>query len=150
MKKSLTIIMVIGVIGILLMMMLMQSFMTRMTGSDVLPRLRDDLALRHSAVLEDEATLKVTHRQSEERENRKRWIVIEFRPTEQLAKSLVSLQRRMRMMARQVYSDPALEKRYDHVVVLADTGREVVEVRVTREDALSPSRIPEPTGPRRR
>jgi len=149
-KKSLTIIMVIGVVGILLMMLMMQSFMSRMTGADILPGVRDDLAARHAEVLADPDGLTVAHRQSEDPENRKRWILIEFRPIEPLGKSLGSLHRRMRMMARQVYSDPAIEKRYHHVVLRAETGREIVEIRVTREDARAASRIPETSGPRRR
>ena len=151
MRRSLSIIVVMGIVATILFMMMMNSFLARVGGADALPRLREDLVARHGFVLEDGTNLKVIPRRIKDGEKRERWLVITFRPKEVLSKSRVALEKRMRMMARQVYAHPKYEKRYDFVDVQAETATEVVEVRVTREEALTRVYpvVPPSTPPRR-
>ena len=149
MRRSLSIIVVMGIVAVVLFTMLMNSFLARVGGADALPQLRKDLASRHGPVLEDQTSLKVVPKRSKEGEARQRWLVISFQPRPELAASRVALEKRMRMMARQVYAQPRYERRYDFVDVKAQKDAEWIEIRVTREDALTRVSRP-PSSPRRR
>jgi len=126
-----------GIVAVVLFALMMNSFLARVGGADALPRLREDLVSRHGPVLEDEASLRIVPRRVKEGETSTRWLVISFRPKAELAASPGALERRMRMMARQVYAQPKYERQYDYVEVRAETDGEPVELRLTREDALT-------------
>ena len=56
MRKSLSIIVLMGLIAMVLMVMMMNRFLAQVGGADALPGLREDLVARHGIVLEDEAS----------------------------------------------------------------------------------------------
>jgi hypothetical protein len=149
-RKSLSIIVIMGIVAMVLIVMMMNSFLSRVGSANALPRLREDLLARHGVVFEDESSLKIAPKRRGDGEEARRWLIIEFRPKADLARSRVALERRMRMMARQVYAQPKYEKRYDFIDVQAQTDAEVVEIRVTREEALTRvGRTPPPAPPSR-
>jgi hypothetical protein len=148
-----TIIGFIGMIGMVLLSMLGVSFLGKVGGAEGIPRLRESLLARHGVNVDDPATFKVRPYHVDEGEERRKGLLIRFRPKEEVARSDKRVESLSRGIAYQIFSQPKWAKRLDFVeVVLQPAASEEIRCCFTKDEALTTiggRRAPRSVAPRR-
>ena len=134
MKRSVTIIGLMGIIGMVLISMLGASYISKVGGADAIPGLREDLLLRHGVAITDEDPFRVRPLQEGEGEERLRGMLVRFRPIESILTIPGRLEDRMRMIASHVYSKPKWANRLDFVEVVFGDGVRTTTRRMSATD----------------
>jgi hypothetical protein len=134
-RKSMTIIGLMGAIAMVLLSMLGASFLGRVGDIEGLPRLRERLLLRHSGIVEDADSFKLRPLHVGEGEGKRRGLLIRFTPTEEVAGDRERLEKTCRRMAGHVYADPDWARKLDFVEVAARVGEQEVRHRFSEEEA---------------
>ncbi len=134
MKKSMTIIAVMGAVGMVLLSMLILSFLGKVGGVGGFAALKKDLLVNHRLVIASEEDFEVRRIGLGEGAEKRVSMRIAFTPVESIARAPARLERYMRKMARQVFTKPRWAKVYDYVDVVAVREKDEIHRRYTKED----------------
>jgi hypothetical protein len=136
-----------GVIAMLLLSMLGASFLGKVGGAEGIPRLKEELILRHGRDLKEPEALKIRPLHEGQGSDRVRGILVRFQPLPEHASDEMWIEDVMRGLARGVFSDASWSRRIDFVEVVADAEPTEIRRRYTYEEAMS-RRIGGRMGPR--
>jgi hypothetical protein len=129
-----TIIGVMGVIGMVLVSMVFLSFLGKVGGAAGIQGLKEELLIRHAAVIADEKGLQVRVVILGEGDETSTSLRIAFTPVEIIAKAPARLELYMRRMARHIYAKPEWARLYDHIDVVAVRESDEIHRRYTQID----------------